>query len=309
MVNPQITEVQNIPELTVRKSRLRAGESRMAYLFVSPAMILFFIFSLLPAGYALVLSFTNYDILNLPSWVGLANYQRMFQDAVWIQSLQNILYYVALYVPTMVIVSLLVALALNRKMPGMKVFRTLYYLPVISSTVAASSVWMFLYNENYGVINQILGIFGINGPAWLFNENTAMIAVVIVCVWQGIGGNMIIYLAGLQGVPDYLYEAAVLDGASKWQTFRYVTWPSLRTTTFFVTTTSLIGSFQVFDQVYVMTQGGPGNTTLTPVYNIYNNGFQQLQMGYASAQAFGLFVIIMIVSFINLRINRDQNLV
>lgn len=281
----------------------------MAYLFVSPAMILFFIFSLLPAGYALVLSFTNYDILNLPSWVGLANYQRMFQDAVWIQSLQNILYYVALYVPTMVIVSLLVALALNRKMPGMKVFRTLYYLPVISSTVAASSVWMFLYNENYGVINQILGIFGINGPAWLFNENTAMIAVVIVCVWQGIGGNMIIYLAGLQGVPDYLYEAAVLDGASKWQTFRYVTWPSLRTTTFFVTTTSLIGSFQVFDQVYVMTQGGPGNTTLTPVYNIYNNGFQQLQMGYASAQAFGLFVIIMIVSFINLRINRDQNLV
>lgn len=292
-----------------QRSRLTAHESRMAYLFISPAMMLFFVFALLPAGAALVLSFTNYDILNPPKWTGLANYTRILQDQVFQQSLGNILYYVILYIPFMVALSLLVSLALNRKMPGMKVFRTVYYLPVVSSPVAASTVWAWLFNQEYGVVNQILGLFGINGPNWLFDPNTAMIAIVIVTIWQGLGGNMIIYLAGLQGVPEYLYEAAMLDGANRWQLFRYVTWPSLRSTTFFVTTTSFIGAFQLFDQAYVLTQGGPGNSTLTPVYNIYNNGFEQLQMGYASSQAFVLFIIIIAVSLINIRINREQNLV
>ena len=310
MVKPSRSEVLTKPrERTMRVSRLNAHESRMAYLFVSPAMLLFFIFALLPAVAALLLSFTNYDILNPPQWTGLVNYARILQDQVFQQTLGNILYYVVLYIPFMITLSLLVALALNRKMPGMKFFRTIYYLPVISSPVAASTVWMWLFNQNYGVINQILSLFGINGPNWLFDVNSAMVAIVIVTIWQGLGGNMIIYLAGLQGIPEYLYEAATLDGANKWQMFRYIIWPSLRTTTFFVTTTSFIGAFQLFDQAYVMTQGGPGNSTLTPVYNIYNNGFEQLQMGYASAQAFTLFVIIIIVSMINLRVNREQNLV
>lgn len=292
-----------------RRTRLYARESRLAYLFISPAMILFLIFSMLPAAAALILSFTNYDILNPPQWTGLANYSRLLQDQIFRQTIGNILFYVAMYIPTMVILSLLVALALNRKMPGMKVYRAIFYLPVISSTVAASTVWMWLFNQNYGIIDQILGFVGINGPNWLYEVNYAMIAIVIVTVWQGIGGNMIIYMAGLQGIPEYLYEAALLDGANGWQRFRYVTWPSLRTTTFFVTTTAFIGSFQLFDQAYVMTSGGPGNTTLTPVYYIYQNGFTQLQMGYASSQAFTLFVIIVIVSMINIRVNREQNLV
>ncbi|HEX2915379.1 MAG TPA: sugar ABC transporter permease, partial [Chloroflexia bacterium] len=290
-------------------SRLNRYQVMMGYLFISPAMLLFLIFALVPAVIALVLSFSNYDILSPIKWVGLNNYSRLLSDDLFFTSLRNIVYYAVLFIPLMIACSLGLALALNRKVPGMKVFRVIYYFPMVTSSVAASTVWVWLLNRDYGVINQLLGLVGINGPAWLSNSDTAMFAVVFVTLWQGLGGNMIVYLAGLQGIPEYLYEAAVLDGAGPIELFSHITWPSLRNTTFFVVTLSLIGSFQLFDQAYVMTQGGPGHATLTPVYNIYNAGFNRLQMGYASAQAFVLFLIILAVSLINTRINRQQNMV
>lgn len=301
--------VVEMPPQPAPKPRLNRNQALMGYLFISPAMTLFVVFALLPAVVALGLSFTNYDILNPAKWVGLNNYTRLLGDDLFFTSLRNILYYSILYIPLMIFLSLGLAIALNRKVPGMTIFRVIYYFPMITSAVAASTVWVWLLNRDYGVINQLLGFVGIDGPAWLSNSDTAMLAVVFVTLWQGLGGNMIIYLAGLQGIPGYLYEAAVLDGANQWQLIQHITWPALRNTTFFVVTLALIGSFQLFDQAYVMTQGGPGHATLTPVYNIYNTGFNRLQMGYASSQAFVLFLIILVVSLISTRINREQDLV
>jgi multiple sugar transport system permease protein len=289
-----------------QRRRFGRAQSRMGLIFIAPVLILFSIFVILPAFAALYLSFTDYDILTPPEWVGLENYQRLWTDSLLRRAFQNILLYCLLYVPAMLITSILLAMALNRRRPGVTVFRAIYYLPVVTSPVAAATVWVWLLNRDFGVVNQLLAYVGIDGPAWLANTQTALLAVVIVTLWQGIGGNMIIYLAGLQGVPQDLVEAARLDGASRLQVFRDVTWPMLRTTTLFVLTVTLIGAFQLFDQAYVMTQGGPGYATLTPVYRIYQAGFTRLDMGYASSQALVLFVVILAVTLIQLRINREQ---
>ena len=286
--------------------RLGRHQARAGLIFVAPAMVLFLIFTTLPFVGALALSFTDYDILTPPSWTGLENYARLLDDATFLTSLKNVFSYSLMFVPTMILLSLLLALALSRKLPGMGVFRIIYFIPVVTSPVAAATVWTWMLNGSHGPINELLRLVGIEGPAWLADSDTAMVAIVLVTLWQGLGWNVLIYLAGLQNVPGYLYEAAALDGANRWQSFLHITWPSLRTTTFFVTTLSLIGAFQLFDQAFVMTQGGPGNSTVTPVYQIYESGFNRLQMGYASAQAFSLFVIIVAVTVINMRVNRDQ---
>jgi multiple sugar transport system permease protein len=290
------------------QSRRRFGrqQARLGLLFVSPAMILFAIFVVLPAISALYLSFTRYDILTSPEWVGFANYERIWEDTLFRRSIRNILMYCVMYVPLMIALSLLLALALNRKRPGMTFFRAIYYLPVVTSPVASATVWTWILNRDFGAVNQLLGYIGIDGPAWLSSSDTALYAIVMVTLWGGLGGNMVIYLAGLQGVSVELTEAARLDGANGFQVFRDITWPMLRTTTLFVVTVTLIGSFQLFDQAYVMTQGGPGYATLTPVYSIYQNGFNRLQMGYASSQAFVLFIVILAITFIQLRINREH---
>jgi multiple sugar transport system permease protein len=280
----------------------------MAYWFVTPAMVLFLIFTVLPVVAAFFLSFTSYDILTPVKWVGLFNYERLLTDELFKRGIANVMYYALLYVPSMIVLALSLALALNRPMAGMTFFRALYYLPAVTSSIAASTVWSWMLQKNYGVVNQALAVFGIQGPNWLSSSDTAMYAIVIVTLWQGLGGNIIIYLAGLKGVPSYLYEAAALDGANGYQQFWYITVPALRTTTFFVLFMSLIGAFQLFDQAYVMTQGGPGYATTTAVYQIYSNGFTQLRMGYASAQAFVLAIAIMAVSFINMRFNKDSGL-
>jgi multiple sugar transport system permease protein len=291
-----------------RRSNLLRSEGRMAYWFVTPAMVLFLIFTVLPVVAAFFLSFTSYDILTPVKWVGLFNYERLLTDELFKRGIANVMYYALLYVPSMIVLALALALALNRPMAGMTFFRALYYLPAVTSSIAASTVWSWMLQKNYGVVNQALAVFGIEGPNWLSSSDTAMYAIVIVTLWQGLGGNIIIYLAGLKGVPTYLYEAAALDGANGYQQFWYITVPALRTTTFFVLFMSLIGAFQLFDQAYVMTQGGPGYATTTAVYQIYSNGFTQLRMGYASAQAFVLAIAIMAVSFINMRFNKDSGL-
>ena len=289
-----------------RPGRPERAQARAGLLFATPAVTLFLIFTVLPVIGALGLSFTDYDILSPPTWVGLENYTRLLGDETFHTTLVNILFYCAMFIPAMVGLSLLLALALNRRLPAMGVFRTIYFIPVVTSPVAAATVWTWMLNGHYGPVNELLGLIGIDGPAWLSDSDTAMIAIVVVTLWQGVGWNMLVYLAGLQNVPSYLYEAAALDGAGKVRTFVHITWPSLRTTTFFVTTLSLIGAFQLFDQAYVMTKGGPGNSTLTPVYQIYETAFNRLQMGYASAQAFCLFLVIVAVTIVNTRFNRDE---
>ncbi|MET9242506.1 sugar ABC transporter permease [Nonomuraea sp. NPDC003709] len=287
-------------------SLLSRHQARAGALFAAPPMVLFLVFTVLPVIGALGLSFTSYDVLTPPTWAGLANYARLLKDATFALTLKNILLYCAMFVPAMIAVSLLLAVALNSRLPAMGVFRTIYYIPVVTSPVAAATVWTWMLNSHYGPVNEILGFLGIPGPAWVGDSSTAMLSIVLVTLWQGVGSNMLIYLAGLQNIPGHLYEAAALDGAGRWAAFAHITWPQLRTTTMFVTTLSLIGAFQLFDQAYVMTKGGPGNSTLTPVYQIYETGFNRLHMGYASAQAFTLFLVIVAVTVLNMRLNRSD---
>ncbi|WP_052835820.1 carbohydrate ABC transporter permease [Thermobacillus composti] len=281
-------------------------EARTACVFITPTMLLFTVFTVIPVVMALYLSFTDYDVLNRMNWVGFANYERLIHDDLLWRTFRNVLYYAVLFIPLNIAISLAIALLLNRAGLGVKLFRTAAYLPTLTSAVAAATVWLWLLHPEYGLVNALLGYLGITGPAWLAQTNTAMPSIVMVTLWQSVGANMVIYLAGLQGVPEYMYEAARLEGANRFQSFRYITWPQLKPTTFLVSTMSIIGALQLFDQAFVLTQGGPANATKTPVYLIYQQGFNQLQMGYASAQAFVLALSILIFSILNMRISKSD---
>lgn len=289
------------PHPTARQMRWNA------WLFLAVPLALFAVFMLLPVVIAGVISFTDYAIVGETAWVGLDNYARIFQDAFFWIALRNTAYYTLLYVPLGLVIALGAAVLLNRGRRAVRLFRTLFYIPVVSSTVATATIWYWLLNPQKGLLNVALGWFGIDGPAWLYDSQWAMPAIVLMSVWAGFGANMIIFLGGLQGVPGDLYEAARLDGANAWQQFRYVTLPSLSRTTFLVSTLLIIGAFQVFDQAYVLTKGGPGNSTVTMVYYIYNKGFGALEMGYASALSFVLFVIILTFSLANSRLSRPRS--
>ncbi|WP_231891422.1 carbohydrate ABC transporter permease [Paenibacillus swuensis] len=286
--------------------KLHKHQARMGYLFITPTMLLFLAFTIVPVVMAMYLSFTNYDVVSRRDWVGLDNYRRLFQDSLYWQTFRNVIFYSVIFVPLNILISLLIALLLNFNKPGVKLFRTMNYLPTLTSAVAAATVWIWLLHPEFGLVNGLLGYLGITGPAWLAQTNTAMLSIILVTLWQSIGSNMVIYIAGLQGVPDYLYESAKLDGASAFDRFRYITWPQLRPTTFLVSTMSIIGALQLFDQAFVLTQGGPANVTKTPVYLIYQQGFNQLQMGYASAQAFVLAIVILVFSYINTKVNKSE---
>ncbi|MGO4107583.1 carbohydrate ABC transporter permease [Paenibacillus sp. YAF4_2] len=286
--------------------KLNQHQARMAYLFVTPTMLLFIAFTVIPVIMALYLSFTNYDVVSRMEFVKLDNYKKMLEDDLYWTTFKNVFFYAVIFVPLNIIISLLLAMLLNFKRFGVKLFRTMNYLPTLTSSVAAATVWIWLLHPEFGLVNNLLSYVGITGPAWLAQTETAMLSIIMVTLWQSVGSNMVIYIAGLQGVPDYLYESAKLDGATAFNRFRYITWPQLRPTTFLVSTMAIIGALQMFDQAFVLTQGGPGNVTKTPVYLIYNQGFNQLKMGYASAQAFVLAVAILIFSFINMRINKSE---
>lgn len=292
---------------------MRIGPASMArqravagYLFVLPAMAIFFAFTLLPVVYALYLSFTNYDVFTRQDWVGLTNYQFVLEDELFWQALRNTLVYTAGSIPIGMVLGLGLALLLNTRIRGLGLYRTAYYVPVVTSMVAVSMIWLQLLDPLYGVLSTALEVIGLRGVDWLGDPNLAMASIVIVSVWKTLGWNMLIYLAGLQGIPEHLKEAAAIDGASRWQTFASVVLPLLAPTTFFIFVTSLIGAFQVFDQVYVMTGGGPANATTTVVHQIYNAAFKALDMGYAAAMSFLLFGIILVVSLANLRYLRGE---
>lgn len=289
------------PHPTARQMR------RNAWVFLAVPLVLFAVFMLLPIVIAAVISFTDYAIVGDTEWVGLENYTRIFQDSFFWIALRNTAWYTLLYVPLGLVIALASAVLLNRNRRAVRLFRTLFYIPVVSSTVATATIWYWLLNPQKGLLNVALGWIGIDGPAWLYDSQWAMPAIVLMSVWAGFGANMIIFLGGLQGVPGDLYESARLDGANAWQQFRYVTLPSLSRTTFLVSTLLIIGAFQVFDQAYVLTKGGPGNSTVTMVYYIYNKGFGSLEMGYASALSFVLFVIILVFSLANARLSNPDS--
>ena len=254
-------------------SRLQRRWNFWGYLFILPNFLGFLLFMLVPIIMALVFSFTNYDVISQMDFVGINNYVGLFTDDQFITSLLNTLWFAVLTVPTGVILALLLAVLFNRQIRGISIFRTFVFIPVITSMVAVSLVWSMLYEDNAGLLNTLLGYVGLGPVHWLTDTNIAMISIAIMSVWKGLGYNMTIFLAGLQGVPGELYEAATIDGATARQKFMKITVPMIAPTTYFVTLMALIGSLQVFDQVWIMTQGGPVDATKTVAMYLYQYGF------------------------------------
>ncbi|MGI6567036.1 MAG: carbohydrate ABC transporter permease [Limnochordia bacterium] len=277
-----------------RKSRtLQSVESRWGVLMALPAILGFLLWNLLPMVASLVISFTEWSVVSRPRLVGFANFGRMFtQDPLFWKSLYVTAYYTFLSVPAVIVSAFLVATLLNQEVKGLAVFRTIFYLPSVVPAVANAVLWLWLFNPDFGLLNTLLGSIGIRKSLWIYDEATVLPSLALMSVW-GMGNTMIIFLAGLQGVPRQLYEAAEIDGANFIQRWLYVTLPMVSSVIFFNLVMGLIGTFQVFSQAYVMTDGGPNNGSLFMVYYLFRNAFQYGRMGYACAIAWTLFVIVL----------------
>ncbi len=270
------------------------------YLFIMPNLLGFLMFTSIPVVASLVLAFMKWDLLTPPEFVGINNFIKLIQDPLFWKYTKNT-FFLMMGIPFEMGGALLIATFMNQKIKGIKFFRTIYFLPTICSGVAISILWMWMYNPNFGLFNYMLAKLSILGPNWLTDEAWAKPALMLMAFWTAIGGqNMILYLAGLQGIPPELYEAANIDGASAWQKFRHITLPMLTPTTFFIFIMSVIGGFQGgFASAYVMTGGGPNGSTTTISYYIYSNAYQWFNMGYAAAIAWVLFVFVFIVTIFN----------
>jgi len=276
-------------------SRWRKPATREAltfYLCVLPWIITFLIFTAGPMIYSLALSFTNWNFLTPAKFVGLQNFAQLLKDPLFSKSLANTAYYTFGSVPLITFVGLLVAILMNQKVPGIAVFRTIYYLPAVVPVVAAAMLFRWVFDPNFGMLNQTLKLFGIIGPQWIYSMQWVIPSFIIMSLW-GVGGYMIIYLAGLQGVPTELYEAAAIDGAGTVRKFWSITVPMVSPVIFFTLVSEIIGSFQVFTGAYMMTNGGPNNASLFYVLYLYRNAFQYFKAGYGSALAWVLFVVIL----------------
>jgi len=286
--------------------RRRGGymfERRLAgLLFVLPSLIFLIAFVVYPIVSAFFLSLHRYNLLEPPMWNGLGRYALLLEDARFIKAIGNTMFFAVMTVPVGTAVSLFLAVLINQPLRAIYFFRTAYYLPVVTSFVAVSFIWLWIYEPQFGILNQLLEAVGLPTFAWLRDPKTSMLSIAMLSVWKNAGFNMIIFLAGLQGIPKYLYEAAEIDGANAYQRFWSITVPMLSPTTFFVFIVYFIGALQMFTQSWILTQGGPLDSTLTVVYLIYQNGFEFLKMGSASAMSVILFILIAIVTYINTRI-------
>jgi multiple sugar transport system permease protein len=278
-----------------------------AYLFNAPGMVLFLVFTVYALYTSFVISFHDWDILTtVKPYVGLQNYKDVLTDADFREAIGHTLYFVIGSVPATMAIALGLALLLNTQIRGLGLFRTAYYLPVITPLVIAALIWTWVYNVDYGLANFYLQkLHIIDEPVlWLANRTTAMPAVIVMNIWKGVGFSMIVFLAGLQAVPNELYEAAEVDGAGAWTRFRRITLPLLAPTTFFLLLINTLGATKAFDQIFVMTNGGPpgpGGATTTVTYYIYNAAFRDFRMGYASALAYSLFAMLFVLSFFQFR--------
>ncbi len=291
-------------------------ERRMAlsgWAFLTPALLLITVFFFLPVIAALLLSFTDFDIyalgdLNRLRFIGFNNYQQLLQSLLFWTALANTFYFVMIGGPLSVAVSLSAALLVNSRLTRFpSLFRTLFFLPVVTTLVAVAVVWRYLYHPRYGLINYGLSLLGVEPIDWLGDPHWAMPALILMAIWKNFGFNMIIFIAGMQNIPVTLYEAAQIDGAGAWRQFRYITLPLLGPTFLLVALMTVIGYFQVFAEPYVMTQGGPANSTVSIVLLMYEEGFRWWNMGYASAIAFVLFALILAATALQLRLRRNTN--
>ncbi|MER7171689.1 carbohydrate ABC transporter permease [Streptomyces mesophilus] len=277
----------------------------------TPAVVLLLVFLVVPVALAFALAFTDARLISpTPArFVGLRNFTRLFEDPVFYKSLRNTAYFAAVVVPLQAGLALVLALLVNAKVRGVNFFRTVYFLPVVTSMVVVSLLWTFLYRQD-GLVNRVISTltFGhVDGPDWLGDPATAMPAVILMSVWQGVGFHMVIWLAGLQTIPAELYEAADLDGATRWDRFRHVTWPCLRETRTFVLVTITIAAFSLFTQIRVMTQGGPLDSTTTVVHQAVHTGYDQQQTAYAAAISLIFFVLVLAVSLVQRFLTRERD--
>jgi multiple sugar transport system permease protein len=288
-----------------RFSRIARREAIAGYVFIGPWLLGLLVFVAGPMLAGLYFSLTDYPILSMPTWVGLANYQAAFGDSLFWQSLGNTAFYTLLFVPTGVALALILALLVNRAAAVARIFRTIFFMPTVVPAVALTALWIWLLQPQYGLVNFALGLVGITGPDWLLDPNWTKPALVLLSLW-GVGNGMVIFLAGLQSIPEHLHEAAAVDGAGAWTIFWRITLPQLSPTTFFVTVLTCIGAFQIFTQAYVLGSlnqqwalpGGPLGSLMMLVVYIFANGFFYFKMGYASALAWILFVIIAAITLL-----------
>jgi multiple sugar transport system permease protein len=274
------------------------GEERRFYIFIAPWLIGFILFYAGPIVASAGISFTKWPMLRSPTWIGFANYAKILgSDALFRKSLFNTAYYVVFSVPLQIMLALILAILLNQDVRWMPLFRTFFYIPSLITGVSVAVIWSWLLNPQFGLVNHFLALFGIEGPDWLFDTKTAMPAMILMSLW-GVGGSMVIYLAGLQGIPEHLYEAVEIDGGGWWAKFRHVMVPMMTPTIFFNLIMGVIGSFQTFAQFYIMTDGGPANATLTYVLYLYRTAFEFFKMGYASGLAWILFLILSAITLV-----------
>lgn len=281
-------------------SPLERREALTFYALIAPWLLGFLIIWAYPMLRSLYLSFTSYSLQGAPVWIGFRNYERIFSDPDFWQSLKVTLLYALGAVPGGTIIALALALILSQKLRGINFWRTIFFMPSILSSIAVSVLWLYIFRPEGGLLNLALGAIGIQGPNWLNSEQWALPAMIIMSWWT-VGGQIVIYLAGIKGIPDVLYEAADLDGATGWQRFRFITVPMLSPTIFFNVVLAIIGALQVFDSGWVLTRGGPNDATLFYLINLYERAFQLVQFGYASALAWILFIIIMIITLLVIR--------
>lgn len=288
------------------------AQSRAAWAFLAPALVLITLFFAVPVIAAFLLGFTDFDIYALADTstvriTGLANYTTLLSSPLFWQALRNTAEFALIGGPLSILVSLAAALLVNAKATRFKpFFRSVLFMPFVTTLVAVAIVWRYLYHPQYGLLNWLLGMIGLAPIDWLGNPTFAMPAIMLVAIWKGFGYNMLVFIAGLQNIPEDLYEAARLDGASAWQQFRHVTLPMLRPTLFFVTVITMVGFFQLFAEPYVMTQGGPLRSTTSLVLLMYEEGFRWWRMGYAAAVAVVLFLVILAFTLVQRRLQRES---
>jgi multiple sugar transport system permease protein len=281
---------------------LRREETISGYLFILPNFIGFAAFTIFPILFAFYMTFTAWDLSKPPQYIGLGNFKALGADSLFWKSLGNSFYYTFGAVPIGIATAFFLALLLNQKIKGVILFRTIYFLPQVTLVVASAIVWNWIYQPDFGLINYFLSLIGIVGPRWIYSSAWAMPSVIIYCNWMGVPPSALILLAGLQGIPGELYEAAEIDGASELGRLRYITFPLMTPSLFFVVVTSLIGAMQVFSQFYILTKGGPAFATTTLTLYIFNNAFAYFKLGYASTVAFVLFAVLLVITLIQWRV-------
>jgi multiple sugar transport system permease protein len=290
-----------------RLGALSRRETRAAYLFISPWIVGFILFTAGPMIASMILSLTKYDILNAPTFIGLENYIKLFTaDPKFWHSLRVTVTYALVAIPLGLFFGFAVAYLLNLKVPGVPFWRTVFYMPAVMPAVASALLWGMIFNPRFGILNWFLSLVGIQGPGWLASRDWALPALIVMSLWS-VGGGMIIYLAGLQGIPTALYESAQIDGANSWKQLRHITLPLMTPVIFFNLVIGIIGTFQYFTEVYVLTStatgglGGPAEATMFYNVYLYNNAFRYLNMGYASALAWVLFLIVLLLTLLVFR--------